>query len=78
MILAEKKNHMWYYIFAISPTHSEKEEKSESSYWQVSLVCVYGEQCCAGFDVSSSPVKGQKHVVEDVANEAVNLLWNLW
>ncbi len=61
MILAEKKNHMWYDIFAISPTHSEKEEQSESSYWQVSLVCVYGEQCCAGFDVSSSPVKGQKH-----------------
>ncbi|RXN21095.1 HEAT repeat-containing 3 [Labeo rohita] len=35
-------------------------------------------ECCAGFDVSSSPaVKGQKHTVEDVANEAVNLLWNL-
>ncbi|KAF4111030.1 HEAT repeat-containing protein 3 [Onychostoma macrolepis] len=36
------------------------------------------KECCAGFDVSSSPnVKGQKHTVEDVANEAVNLLWNL-
>uniref|UniRef100_A0A671RC45 HEAT repeat-containing protein 3-like n=1 Tax=Sinocyclocheilus anshuiensis TaxID=1608454 RepID=A0A671RC45_9TELE len=35
-------------------------------------------ECCTGFDVSSSPtVKGQKHMVEDVANEAVNLLWNL-
>lgn len=35
-------------------------------------------ECCAGFDVSASPtVKGQKHTVEDVANEAVNLLWNL-
>uniref|UniRef100_A0A8C1NR84 HEAT repeat containing 3 n=1 Tax=Cyprinus carpio TaxID=7962 RepID=A0A8C1NR84_CYPCA len=36
------------------------------------------KECCAGFDGSSSPaVKGQKHTVEDVANEAVNLLWNL-
>lgn len=44
-----------------------------------SLVCFCGEQCCAGFDVSSSStVKGHKHTVEDVANEAVNLLWNLW
>ncbi|XP_026123402.1 HEAT repeat-containing protein 3 [Carassius auratus] len=35
-------------------------------------------ECCAGFDVSSSStVKGHKHTVEDVANEAVNLLWNL-
>uniref|UniRef100_A0A672PRG0 HEAT repeat-containing protein 3-like n=1 Tax=Sinocyclocheilus grahami TaxID=75366 RepID=A0A672PRG0_SINGR len=35
-------------------------------------------ECCTAFDVSSSPtVKGQKHMVEDVANEAVNLLWNL-
>ncbi|XP_059388134.1 HEAT repeat-containing protein 3 [Carassius carassius] len=35
-------------------------------------------ECCAGFDVSSSStVKGQKHTVEGVANEAVNLLWNL-
>ncbi|XP_073693128.1 HEAT repeat-containing protein 3 [Garra rufa] len=34
-------------------------------------------ECCAGFDVSpSNTVKGQK-TVEDVANEAVNLLWNL-
>ncbi|XP_056089785.1 HEAT repeat-containing protein 3 [Rhinichthys klamathensis goyatoka] len=35
-------------------------------------------ECCAGFDVTTSPVmKGQKHTVEDVTNEAVNLLWNL-
>ncbi|XP_048040960.1 HEAT repeat-containing protein 3 [Megalobrama amblycephala] len=35
-------------------------------------------ECCAGFDLTSSPaLKGQKHKVEDVANEAVNLLWNL-
>uniref|UniRef100_A0A8C1JBA7 HEAT repeat containing 3 n=1 Tax=Cyprinus carpio TaxID=7962 RepID=A0A8C1JBA7_CYPCA len=35
-------------------------------------------ECCTGFDMSSSPtMKGQKHTVEDVANEAVNLLWNL-
>ncbi|KAI7814690.1 HEAT repeat-containing protein 3 [Triplophysa rosa] len=35
-------------------------------------------ECCAGFDVNPSPAKrGQKHTVEHVANEAVNLLWNL-
>ncbi|XP_067296048.1 HEAT repeat-containing protein 3 [Pseudorasbora parva] len=35
-------------------------------------------ECCAGFDMNSSPaMKGQKQTVEDVANEAVNLLWNL-
>ncbi|XP_077085060.1 HEAT repeat-containing protein 3 [Siphateles boraxobius] len=35
-------------------------------------------ECCAGFDVMTSPVmKGQKHTVEDITNEAVNLLWNL-
>ncbi|XP_016432078.1 HEAT repeat-containing protein 3-like isoform X1 [Sinocyclocheilus rhinocerous] len=35
-------------------------------------------ECCTGFDMSSSPtMKGQKRTVEDVANEAVNLLWNL-
>lgn len=33
-------------------------------------------ECCAGFGVNS-PKKGQKPSVEDVANEAVNLLWNL-
>uniref|UniRef100_A0A8C1VLZ5 HEAT repeat containing 3 n=1 Tax=Cyprinus carpio TaxID=7962 RepID=A0A8C1VLZ5_CYPCA len=27
--------------------------------------------------ISSPAVKGQKHTVEDIANEAVNLLWNL-
>ncbi|XP_052457635.1 HEAT repeat-containing protein 3 [Carassius gibelio] len=35
-------------------------------------------ECCTGFDMSSSPtMKGQKHTAEDIANEAVNLLWNL-
>lgn len=35
-------------------------------------------ECCAGFDVNPATVtKGQKHVVENIANEAVNLLWNL-
>ncbi|XP_051983011.1 HEAT repeat-containing protein 3-like isoform X1 [Xyrauchen texanus] len=35
-------------------------------------------ECCAGFDVNSSPAPmGQRCTVEDVANEAVNLLWNL-
>lgn len=35
-------------------------------------------ECCAGLDVTTPPVmKGQKHTVEDVTNEAVNLLWNL-
>ncbi|KAK7176326.1 hypothetical protein R3I93_000548 [Phoxinus phoxinus] len=35
-------------------------------------------ECCAGFDVTTSPVmKGQKNTVEDVTNEALNLLWNL-
>ncbi|KAI5626173.1 HEAT repeat-containing protein 3, partial [Silurus asotus] len=35
-------------------------------------------ECFMGFEASSSPVKkDQKPTVEDVANEAVNLLWNL-
>ncbi|KAF5904417.1 HEAT repeat-containing protein 3, partial [Clarias magur] len=35
-------------------------------------------ECCVGMQASSSPVKKQqKPTVEDVANEAVNLLWNL-
>lgn len=34
-------------------------------------------ECCAGFGVNSPSKKGQKTSVEDVANEAVNLLWNL-
>ncbi|XP_076148033.1 HEAT repeat-containing protein 3 [Alosa pseudoharengus] len=33
-------------------------------------------ECCSGFDVSPSQ-KNSKSTVEDVANEAVNLLWNL-
>lgn len=35
-------------------------------------------QCCAGFECAAEPMKDQKNAVEDVANEAVNLLWNLW
>ncbi|KAG9260931.1 HEAT repeat-containing protein 3 [Astyanax mexicanus] len=36
------------------------------------------KECCGGFQPSSSPVKKeQKYTVEGVANEAVNLLWNL-
>ncbi|XP_056134704.1 HEAT repeat-containing protein 3 [Lampris incognitus] len=34
-------------------------------------------ECCAGFETNVVPVKGQRNTVEDVANEAVNLLWNL-
>ncbi|XP_066509996.1 HEAT repeat-containing protein 3-like [Hoplias malabaricus] len=36
------------------------------------------KECCVGFQVDSSPLKKeQKHTVEDVAHQAVNLLWNL-
>lgn len=34
-------------------------------------------ECSVGFQMNSSPVNDQKPSVEDVANEAVNLLWNL-
>ncbi|RVE74815.1 hypothetical protein OJAV_G00025780 [Oryzias javanicus] len=34
-------------------------------------------ECCAGFDSAIVTMKEQKNAVEDVANEAVNLLWNL-
>ncbi|CAN9506785.1 unnamed protein product [Ophioblennius macclurei] len=34
-------------------------------------------ECCAGFKSAVVPMKDQKNAVEDVANEAVNLLWNL-
>lgn len=34
-------------------------------------------ECFAGFECTSPPKKEQKNKVEDVANEAVNLLWNL-
>ncbi|XP_004067491.1 HEAT repeat-containing protein 3 isoform X1 [Oryzias latipes] len=34
-------------------------------------------ECCAGFDSTVVTMKEQKNAVEDVANEAVNLLWNL-
>ncbi|XP_056881709.1 HEAT repeat-containing protein 3 [Takifugu flavidus] len=33
-------------------------------------------ECCAGFE-SAEPMNEQKNAVENVANEAVNLLWNL-
>ncbi|MEQ2263818.1 HEAT repeat-containing protein 3 [Xenotaenia resolanae] len=35
-------------------------------------------ECCSGFDSAAVPMKDQSNPVEDVANEAVNLLWNLW
>ncbi|KAK2919767.1 HEAT repeat-containing protein 3 [Channa argus] len=34
-------------------------------------------ECCAGFESSLVPMKDEKNAVEDIANEAVNLLWNL-
>ncbi|XP_071237600.1 HEAT repeat-containing protein 3-like [Salvelinus alpinus] len=35
-------------------------------------------ECCAGFETNAAlSLKGHKNTVEDVANEAVNLLWNL-
>ncbi|XP_041650572.1 HEAT repeat-containing protein 3 [Cheilinus undulatus] len=34
-------------------------------------------ECCAGFDGAAVSMTDQKNPVEDVANEAVNLLWNL-
>lgn len=34
-------------------------------------------ECCAGFDGAAVPMKDQKNAMDDVANEAVNLLWNL-
>ncbi|XP_047218217.1 HEAT repeat-containing protein 3 [Girardinichthys multiradiatus] len=34
-------------------------------------------ECCSGFDSAAVPMKDQSNPVEDVANEAVNLLWNL-
>ncbi|KAF0043484.1 hypothetical protein F2P81_004821 [Scophthalmus maximus] len=34
-------------------------------------------ECCAGFESTVVQMKEQKNAVEDVANEAVNLLWNL-
>ncbi|XP_056227415.1 HEAT repeat-containing protein 3 [Seriola aureovittata] len=34
-------------------------------------------ECCAGFESADMQIKDQKNAVEDVANEAVNLLWNL-
>uniref|UniRef100_A0A667ZQZ1 HEAT repeat containing 3 n=1 Tax=Myripristis murdjan TaxID=586833 RepID=A0A667ZQZ1_9TELE len=34
-------------------------------------------ECCAGFESSALSMKEQKNQVEDIANEAVNVLWNL-
>uniref|UniRef100_A0A4W6E6T5 HEAT repeat containing 3 n=1 Tax=Lates calcarifer TaxID=8187 RepID=A0A4W6E6T5_LATCA len=34
-------------------------------------------ECCAGFESAAVQMKDQKNAVEDVANEAVNLVWNL-
>ncbi|XP_037610437.1 HEAT repeat-containing protein 3 [Sebastes umbrosus] len=34
-------------------------------------------ESCAGFESAAVAMKDQKNAVEDVANEAVNLLWNL-
>ncbi|XP_058485168.1 HEAT repeat-containing protein 3 [Solea solea] len=34
-------------------------------------------ECCAGFESAVVQMKDQKNPVEEVANEAVNLLWNL-
>ncbi|CAK6958821.1 HEAT repeat-containing protein 3 [Scomber scombrus] len=35
------------------------------------------KECCAGFESAAVQMNDQKNAVEDVANEAVNLLWNL-
>ncbi|KAG7242571.1 hypothetical protein INR49_020284 [Caranx melampygus] len=34
-------------------------------------------ECCAGFESAVTQMTDQKNAVEDVANEAMNLLWNL-
>lgn len=34
-------------------------------------------ESCSGFESAAVPMKDEKNAVEDVANEAVNLLWNL-
>ncbi|KAM4744000.1 HEAT repeat-containing protein 3 [Anableps anableps] len=34
-------------------------------------------ECCTGFDTAAVAMKDQSNPVEDVANEAANLLWNL-
>uniref|UniRef100_A0A8C6SPU8 HEAT repeat containing 3 n=1 Tax=Neogobius melanostomus TaxID=47308 RepID=A0A8C6SPU8_9GOBI len=34
-------------------------------------------ECCSGFEIAAVPMKDQRSPVENVANEAVNLLWNL-
>lgn len=42
----------------------------------LSLPC--SRQCCAGFESAVARMKDEKNAVEDIANEALNLLWNLW
>nr|XP_057945547.1 HEAT repeat-containing protein 3 [Doryrhamphus excisus] len=34
-------------------------------------------ECCTGFDGAAGQMKDQKNPVDEVANEAINLLWNL-
>ncbi|CAL8243310.1 unnamed protein product [Lota lota] len=34
-------------------------------------------ECCAGFEASTLSTRDQKNTVQDVANESLNLLWNL-
>lgn len=34
-------------------------------------------ECCSGFEIAAVSMKDQRSPVENVANEAVNLLWNL-
>ncbi|XP_024911383.1 HEAT repeat-containing protein 3 [Cynoglossus semilaevis] len=34
-------------------------------------------ECCAGFESAVARMKDEKNAVEDIANEALNLLWNL-
>ncbi|XP_033845317.1 HEAT repeat-containing protein 3 [Periophthalmus magnuspinnatus] len=34
-------------------------------------------ECCSGFEISVVPMEDKRNPVEHVANEAVNLLWNL-
>lgn len=41
-------------------------------------VLLLSRQCCAGFESAAVPMKEEKNAMEDVANEAVNLMWNLW
>lgn len=44
----------------------------------VHICNTFAFQCCAGFESAIVSMKDQSNAVEDVANEAVHLLWNLW